>query len=317
MNWIKENKFLFGFIVVLALGLGVGGFFVFSAKGHYDDAFADYQQKAGELNRLKRLAIYPNDENLKSLAGQKDQVNAEVSALATALSAQQIPVEDLSPEQFQDKLKASVTAIRTKASQNTPPTKLPDKYFLGFERYETAPPAREAAGPLGAELKAIEWLNNTLLDNRLVELKKVDREELPEEKGRGSARDKKPAATPAPTKGASGKSPKESVNHQAEKHRIELTFVADQLKFRQIVNAIAGYKGQFFIIRTMNVKNEKQTAPVRAVAGAPGSPDGAAVPADPSAPAASAYILGEEKVEVVLALELVEFSEAAPATPAK
>lgn len=317
MNWIKENKFLFGLLLVIVLGLVGGGFLVLSAKGRYDDAFNDYQQKSSELLRLKRLQVFPSQKNLDNFAEQKNQVNAEVSALAATLTAQQIPVEDISPELFQDKLKASVTAIRTKANQNSPGSKLPEKFFLGFERYETAPPARDAAGPLGAELKAIEWLCGMLLDNRLVELKKLERDELPEEKGRANNRDKKPATATAPAKASPGKPGGPAKDHQAEKHRVELDFVVDQLHFRQILNSIAGYKGQFTIIRTMNVMNEKQAAPVRGVAAAP--VDGTAPPpaGDPAAPAAvSGYILGEEKVEAALVLEFVEFSEA-PSTPSK
>ena len=323
MNWIKENKFLFVLLIVVLIGVGALGFLVLGAQGRYDAATEDYQRRMGELTRLQKLPTYPDQKNLDRLAGQKDEVNAEVSALAALLAAQQIPMEDLSPEAFQDKLKAVATAIQTKAKQGSPPTKLPaEKFFLGFERYETAPPAKEAAAALGRELKAIDWLANQLLDNQVAEIRSLNRAELPEEKGRVRPGEKKRAAAdPSPNKPAAGKGQgkgqgkkgagdKGLVEHQVEPHRIDLVFVADQARFRQILNAVTNYKEQFFVIRTLAVKNEKQTAPPRAVAGAEAAAASAPDASGATAPASvSSYIVGEEKVEVTLVLESVEFSE--------
>jgi hypothetical protein len=316
MNWIKENKFLFGFLVVMLVGVGVGAYFLLGAKSRYDEAYEDYQKRVGELNRLQRLPTYPNKENLEKLAGQKKQVDDEVSALAASLAAQQLPTEDLSPEQFQDRLKAAATAIKAKA-QGSPAVKLPgDKFFLGFERYETAPPAKEAAAALGRELKAIEWLCNQLIEVKVAEIKSLSRDELPEEKGRVKADEKKKSGAPASAKAAPGKpdkSDKGAVKHEVEKHRIELAFISDQARFRKLLNTIVEYKGQFFIPRLVNVKNEKVTAPARAVAAAEAVPSADGAAANPGTPAPvaapSTYIVGEEKIEVILVLEMVDFSE--------
>ena len=322
MNWIKGNKFLFGFIVVIAIGVGVGGWFLLGVKGRYDDAVNDYQRRAGELNRLQRLPIFPNQKNLEKIVAQQTDVNTEVSALAASLMAQQLQVEDVTPEQFQDRLKAAVTAVKSKATQSSPAVKVPEpKFFLGFDPYETAPPAKEAAGVLTRELKAIEWLTNQLIDNRVAEIRSLNREPLPEEKGRARAQDKKPA-TPAPA----GKQPpgkpgeKGGAKYDVEKHHIDFVFVADQSRFRKFLNAVVDYKGQFFIPRLVSVKNEKPVGPPRVVAapdaGVPApAPAGGVAPA-PAAPAAAAapaapatYIVGEEKIEVTLILELVDFHE--------
>ncbi len=325
MNWIKENKFLFGFLVVVALGVGAGGWFVMGAKGRYDEAVSDYQRRVGELNRLQRLPTFPNQKNLDKIVAQQTEVNAEVSALANSLTAQQIPVEELTPEGFQDKLKASVTAVKAKASQSSPVVKMPEpKFFLGFDPYENAPPAKEAAAVLGRELKAIEWLCNQAIESKITEIKRLEREPLPEEKGRVKVQEKKPAT---PAKGAPGKpdaTAKGGARYEIEKHRIEFVFVADQARFRKLLNLIVGNKTQFFIPRLVGVKNENSKAPSRAVAAVEAPPAaepvaGAAPPPEPTgavaavpAPPAtvSTYIVGEEKVEVTLILELVDIREA-------
>jgi hypothetical protein len=319
MNWIKENKFLFGFLVVLALGVGAGGYFVFDARGRYDEAVGNYQKRVGELNRLQRLPIFPNQKNLEKIVAQQTDVNTEVSALASSLMAQQIPLEDVTPEQFQDRLKAAVTAVKNKAAQSSPVVALPQKFFLGFDRYETAPPAKAGAAPLARELKAIEWLCDQLIDAKVAEIRTLNRDPIPGENDTGKSADKKPAppaAKPVPGKPGEKVGPK----YDVDKHRIELSFLADQARFRKFLDVVVNDKAQFFIPRLVTVKNEKPTAPPRggatADAGAPAPPPpiaGATPPATGAAaavPAAAAtYIVGEEKVEVSLVLEMVDFHE--------
>ena len=124
--------------------------------------------------------------------------------------------------------------------------------------------------------------------------------------------------------GKGAPSPKADVKHEIEKHRIEVTLVADQERLRQVLNAIVAYKGQFIIPRLVVVKNEKPNAPSRGIAvpeAAPAAPDAAAnpnpaaPPPEGAAPAAAAgatnYIVGEEKVDTTLVLEMVDFSEVA------
>lgn len=319
MNWIKENTFLFGFLVVMLLGVGAGGWFLLEAKGRNDQAVEDYERRMAELTRLQKLPIFPNQKNLERIAGQQSEVNTEVSKLASSLIAQQIPLEELTPEQFQDKLKAAVTAVKNKAGQSNPVIALPTpKFFLGFDPYETAPPPREAAAVLGRQLKAIEWLSNQLIESKIADFKSITREPLPEEKGRAKAAPVKPAATPA--KAAPGKPAKAEPRYEIEKHRIDLVFVTEQSRFRSFLNAVVSHKGQFFIPRLVTVKNEKIEAPSRvadALALPPPAPDAAApvaagaapVPA-PATPAAQAgYIVGEEKIEVTLVLDLVDIRE--------
>ena len=67
MNWIKSNKFLTGFFAVMLVGIGVLGYFLFSASSAYDAADDNYQTKANEFSRLRHLPLYPNAKNLKAL----------------------------------------------------------------------------------------------------------------------------------------------------------------------------------------------------------------------------------------------------------
>jgi hypothetical protein len=326
MNWLQENKFLSGFLAVMLVGVGALGFLFLSAKGQYEEAYADYEEKARELEGLVKRPIFPSQKNVDKLVQQKKQVTDKAADLAKTLAAQQIPVEEMTPAQFQDKLKAAVTALREKEKKTGKAGVFgdaPEKFFMGFEKYETAPPDAEAAVALGRQLKVIDWVVGKLIESGLTGIK-VIRPELPEEHGKKKADDKKAAG------GKSDKAAKVAVH----KNPFEVEFVGEQASFKQALNAIIEYKGQFLIPRVVIVKNDAEKAPARVVAGAIGidpaaaaaaappapaatSPVGtpAAAPTAPTAPVATApaanYIVGEEKVQVRLILEAVDFMEVA------
>lgn len=319
MNWVKENKFLFAFLMFMLVGIGALGFLLMSARSQYEEALTGYQETASELSRIQKSPIFPNQKNLDKLVAQKKQATAEATKLAQALASQQIPAEEMSPAAFQDKLKAAVSALKAKAAQASPPVKLPTEgFFLGFNKYETAPPDAEAAVQLGRQLKVLDWVLGKLIESRVAEIKSLERPELPEEKGKAKVEEKKGAPSKSEKKVAVRKNP------------FEVVFVADQANFKQVLNALVDYRGQFIIPRAIVVKNEKDKGPARVAAGIAGldpagaaappaatNPDGTAAaapaPAAGTAPVAASatYIVGEEKIEVRLFLEAVDFLEVA------
>lgn len=306
MNWIKENKFLFGFLLAMLVGVGALGFLLLGAKGKYDNSRTAYESKINELNGLQKRAVFPSQKNLEKLNEQKKQVTEKVSELAKALAAQQAPAEQISPTGFQDKLKAAVNALKTKATQGREPVMLgdsPERFFLGFERYETAPPDAGAAVALGRQLKVIEWVVGNLIDSGVAKINSISRPELPEEKGKQKEEEKggKPA------------------KHALRKNPFEISFLGDQRSFKKALNGIVEYQGQFMIPRAVVVKNTQEkvvrTAPGAFVPPPPPNPDGtpgAPVASAPVAAPSSTYIVGEEKIEVRLFLETVDFAEPAP-----
>ena len=309
MNWIKENKFLTGFFATMLAGVGALGYFLFSAMGTFDEASTRYGTMAGELDRLQNLPVSPSDKNLKALAAQKDEAVKVIAAFQSSLAAKAFPSEPLSPEQFQDKLKATMTAIFEKAQGNP---KLPDKFFLGFDSYETRPPeSKETAVLLGHQLKSIEWLVGQLIESHVTEIKGIKRDPLPEEGGKGRGVEK------------GDKKNRSLVNS----HAVEITIQCQQAALAVFLNALISPKApQFYIVRTISVKNQNEKGPAKvaaaAAAAAPPPPAPApgvvvAAAAQPAAPpqAASTYIVGEEQLEVVMQIEIVDFAE--PAAPAK
>ena len=300
MNWIKENKFLTGFFATMLVGGGVLGYFLYSAMGRCDEATTRYTGLASELSRLQNLPVSPSDKNLKALAAQKKEAVEVIAAFQSSLAAKAFPPEPMTPEQFQDKLKATKNAVAEKAQAVT---KLPDKFFLGFDPYETRPPDnKEVATLLGHELKAIEWLFGELIESHVTEVKSIKREALPEEgsKARGAEKgDKK------------GKS-------LVNSHPVEITVQCRQSSLAPFLNSLVSPKTpQFYIVRTISVKNQNEKGPPKVVNAPPPppAPTVAGTPAPPAQPqAASTYIVGEEQMEVAMLIDIVDFAEPAPTT---
>jgi hypothetical protein len=110
----------------------------------------------------------------------------------------------------------------------------------------------------------------------------------------------------------------------------EIAFVGEQGTLQAVLNAIATTKSPFYIVRNVSILNtqpkppsrepapgsatEPTPAPAAPAAPAP-TPEGAAPAAPPpeAAPApqteALKFIVGEEKVEAQLEIEIVEFAE--------
>ena len=326
MNWIRENKFLSGFLAAVIVGVGVFGYLLYSAMGSHEEISARYTQQAAELKRLQSLQPYPDEANLKKVRDQKQTVTEATAALRNNLSTMQLTPQPMTPEQFQDRLRAAVTDLTTKMkAANIAPPKT-DKFYMGFEEYQASLPRPEAAAPLGRQLQAIELLLNILVTNKVDSINAVRRTPLPEEGAAATA-----AASPGPGAGAKaggkagaggGKQP------LVAKIPFEVEFTADQAKFRKSLNDIVSSKQQFYVVRTLVVSNQSQAGPPRAeptpvggvpepAAAPPGEATGGATPAASPAPASQLrFVLGTEKVNVGMRLDVVDFAPAATPTPA-
>jgi hypothetical protein len=329
MSWAKENKFLTGYIVVMVIGAGALGYQVFSANAAYDDAMEKYKQKAGAYNTMRHLTPYPNRDNLAKLEAQKKEAEEVVKTFQKDLAKRGFPLEQVSPADFQETLRKTVNAVRTKATAASVELgKDPkEKFYLGFQRYETAPPDVAAAPLLGRDLKAIEWVVNQIIETPVIAIREIKRPELPEErKGTTAGR-----ATPVP-RGAPAGTPKPSL---VNAHTFEVVFNCQQPQLAKILNKIISPDApQFFIPRGVKVVNSAQKPPSKKTEGGLGAvaplppgatpvpttpdPNAAAVPATPAPSSTTiAYLLGQETIEATVRLDIVDFAEPpAVTTPA-
>jgi hypothetical protein len=300
MNWIKENKFLSGFLAVMLVGIGTLGGFLYLSCQNFREVSDNFKKQADELHRLQALTPYPDEDNVKKMRAQKDAYVANIVKLQQELAGTRIPVVPMRPEEFQDNLKQSVNAVIGNAKDAG--VKLPEKFYLGFDIYQTTLPKSEAAPLLGQQLKAIEIVAGLLIGCKVDAIGAINRASLPEE-------------TVAAAKPAAGS----QKNPLVVKSPLTVTFTADQNKVRKFLNELAGNRSQFFILRGLTVKNEKEKGPARtdstqpAIASAQPVPDviGGGLAAAPAAPKYT-FIVGNEKLTVEAKIEIVDF--ASPAT---
>ena len=178
---------------------------------------------------------------------------------------------------------------------------MPTPFYLGMDKYQTEPPLPEAAPALGRQLKALEFVVTKMIDGGITAISKFERDQLPEEEGRG----KKEKAGDAPAKpGAPGGRSDKSGKALVAYHGLQLEFVAEQSRFRNFLNGIVNEQSQFFVPRLVVVKNEVPDAPARVQPGGTTNPGGKNVANDKP-------IFGAEKVNVALVLEIVDFAEVA------
>ncbi len=324
MTWIKSNKALAGFFAVATLLTGLLAFLVFRANEKYEADLNNYTSLLGQLNGLQRQSPYPDEVTLKALRAQKREHKESIAELQRRLSAMELPLDPLTEVQFQDALRDTVQRVSAKAAASG--MKLPEKFYMGFDEYQGAPPRREAAPALGRELKAIESIILQLAESGVACLTKLDRAPLPDEAS-------KLKSAPSATEQSGGKGGRGKGRGQlAAKAPFEVSFISTQSSFRAAFNNIVSSREQFFIPRSVQIRNEKDKGPLKVDAlstagfpagGTPGAsrPEVAlgspafAQPADQGAASASPtelrYIVGDEKIEVTLLLELVDFDEGA------
>jgi hypothetical protein len=308
MNWFRQNRFVGTFLVALGVCTLAAVWFLFSAKSDYDDSSTRLSQTVGELNRLEGLNPYPSEENLRKMKGHADDYATALAKLKDELKTRVLPVTPIAPNEFQARLRVAMTTVAEKARANK--VKLPDKFYLGFDEFASALPRTEAAPLLGQELAQIEWLLNTLIEARVDALTSFRRAALPEESGAVAA-----SPSPTPAAGKQGATPSAGPK-LVERNVVDVTFFSTPAAARRVLNQIAGASQQFFIIRLLRVRNEKEKGPPREVAAdAPSStivnPASAAAGspgAKPTPGAALNFIVGTEHIETTAQIEIVRFT---------
>ena len=238
MNWIRENKFIavfLGFVIVAALGLG---FLLWQAMGNFSDVDEAYKDQVDKLNALQSQVPFPNQQNLKKYKEQDEALSVANTALQTDLATHEFPLEPLTPEQFQDKLRTAVNEVAEKAKDNK--ITIPERFAMGFDRYLTETPNRDAAAPLGRQLTAMEFIITELLDSRIDSITKpINRTPLPEESGQ------KPS------------------KNSVVKHPFEITLISEQGRFRKVFNDILSNSKQLYVVRLIQIKNQVDKSPAK------------------------------------------------------
>jgi hypothetical protein len=305
MSWFRENRFLGAFLILVSACTVVAVWFLFSAKSDWDDAASRFDLTAAELTRLERLAPYPSDNNLRKMKADEEDYATALERLKGELKTQAFPLAPMAPNEFQSRLRLVVAAVVDKARANN--VKLPDKFYLGFDEFASALPSEVAASLLGQELAQIEWLLNTLFEARVDALTSFHRIPLAEDHG---------TVPGASTSTPAGRRPGVTASPRLlERNIVETTFVSTPAAARKVLNQIAAANEQFFVVRLLHVRNEKDKGPPREVVADTSGVVAASLPAPAGSPGTRSatpgslsFIVGNERVETSMRIEIVRFA---------
>jgi hypothetical protein len=292
MNWYRENHWLGNFLITVAGAGLLALWFLFHAKSGFAGAFAQYNAAETERNRLEHLNPFPNEENFRKTQAALGNYGATLTRLKEELKAQVLPVAAIAPNEFQSRLRQAIVATTEKARANR--VKLPENFHLGFDEFATTLPSDAAAAEsLGQELAQVELLLGILIDARVDAITTLKRGTPPAQ------------TAAAPTSARKPPGPANAVPRPIERLIVDLAFTASQSAMRKVLNQIAGSERQFFIVRTLYVRNEQLKGPSREQTSAAGK---AAETAAATAPGAIKFVVGNEHVENLVRIELVRFT---------
>jgi len=309
MNWLRQNPLLGGLLIAFGICVMITLILLYWTGSKLAAARSEFNKAIAERARLEALDPFPNDANHRKLKDYIANYRVALDKFKEELKKEMIPEVPLAPNEFQSRLRQATVATLNRARANN--IKLPDNFRLGFDEFATALPRTAAAPLLGQELSQIQMLLSILLDARIDSVTSFRRTPLTEEK--------EPTATataaPPPRSGRRGapaqkaKSPETGPpsSKVIERNIIDVTFKSGPDAARKVLNEISSSNGQFYILRTLYVRNEKDQGPPR---GAEPTPAPAASPgANQPVPAGALnFIVGNEHIEVSARIEMLRFT---------
>ena len=303
MKWFQQNRALGALLLVSGISILLGAALFYWRWSIWSDGKQTFGQAATERTRLYRLDPFPHETNYRKLQGYLEAYKAALDKFKEDLKSEVVPELPLAPNEFQSRLRQATLATEERARTNN--VKLPGKFELGFDEFTRTMPDTAVAPLLGQELSQVQMLINILLDAKVDGITSFRRRPLPGERGaatpapippairsRGSLATAKPGATP-PTA-------------LIERNVVDVTFKAAPGAARKFINEITSSTGQFFIIRTLYVHNEKDKGPPRERTANP-TPTPQASPGQ-SPTGALNFIVGNEHVEVSATIEMLRFT---------
>src|SRR5947208_14725248 len=304
MKWFQQNRVFATFLIAFAICALLFGALVYRKWSIWTAARQTFEQAAAERNRLKSLDPFPNEVNQRKVQEYLDKYIAALRNFKEALKAEVAPAPPLAPNEFQSRLRQAVVATLDRARTNN--VKLPERFQLGFDEFTRIMPNTAVTPLLGQELSQIQMLINILLDAKVDTVTSFHRAPISEEH-KGS-----PTPTPSPAPGqriTATKPGSKPAPTLIQRNVVDVSFKASPSAARKVINEITASTGQFFIIRTLYVHNEKDKGPPRERATVPTPPPSPqASPGQPSPGGALNFIVGNEHIEVSATIEMLRFS---------
>jgi len=164
---------MIGGVLVLLVAVALL-YFLFSAKGSYQDAATELDQVENRLVRLSSRQVFPSESNVRTLQKQETIYQEYLDGLFSSMSEGQFKAVNISRAQFPRVLEKVLLRLDKKARDKS--VTLPPAFSFGFERYtEGSLPADQDVTRLGIQLRSIASLVDILYEAGIGELSSVER----------------------------------------------------------------------------------------------------------------------------------------------
>jgi hypothetical protein len=312
MNWFRQNRLLGTLLIAFGICMLITLILLYWTGSRLATARSEFNKATSERARLEALDPFPNEANYHKLKDYIANYRVMLDKFKEELKKEMIPETPLAPNEFQSRLRQATVATLNRARANN--IKLPDNFRLGFDEFATALPRTAVAPLLGQELSQIQMLINILLDARIDSVTLLHRMPLAEEKEPKAV----PTASPAPGRAGRRGGPVQkeksaetgaTASKVFERNIVDLTFRAGPDAARKVLNEISSSNGQFYIIRTLYVRNEKDQGPPREKSTElTPAPAASPIPNQPAPAGALSFIVGNEHIEVSARIEMLRFT---------
>ncbi len=336
MDWIKQNRFLAGYIGVMTLGTIGLGFYLFTGWKGAKAASESYQETARNVDMLERRPIFPSEENLEAKRRQVAAYGTAVDQLQEQLTRGQRAIKPgLKEQDFRKIMNGEVEAVAAMAASKG--MRLPEEFRFGLDAYTEGKPINPRAVPLLEwELDAMKQFVNLAAAAGIDSIEDFRRDEFPQEdrnwkseKEIAEAAAEEAAANPRrrarraprgaakkPQPKAGSDNPMATASEVMETYRFTALVKGSHDSLSDLLTRMANDETFFVWLRQLRVENEVKESPREGDV-----PDPEPVPdVDPGedgvGPMIDATLLfGAEKVYAELVIDMVRFKEVEGGAP--
>lgn len=234
----QENKFPIILGSVTAVLVGGLAYWGISSSGKFETAKQDYDTGVSELRRLTSGPAYPNDDNVSAKKKAVSEYRASIEQLQTTFDKYRAPkLTNVGVDDFGDALRKAREEFVEKFEQAG--TEIPADSHLGLGVFTRETVDKQDTGLLLYQLGAFKELFDNLAEAKPAEILNIHRPRLPEETG--------------------GKFDYKGKTYRP--HAIEVTFTGREESLRKFLEGLDDSEKFYYVVRTLRIKNERDTAP--------------------------------------------------------
>lgn len=287
-------KHLLVAIVLFVLAALVGGGLWFWTGGQLSESLEQKRQLEMKIKTISGKGIYPSKANLDQIEASTNEIKALVDPVEESIrktsmlfdsvrggSDKEGKFSGLPANEWKRLLGEKRDSILQLAEQNN--VTLPEVFYLGFDRYRALTPNENATYHLGIQLLAITELLELSINSGIVNFQEIKRVQ---------AEDKNSAQSSGGLAATLAQGPQDWY-----------TIYPFELKYTGLANSVSRLTNEvtkspyYFIVRSVDVENEKTSVPRKMEVTSQASGEGAQKNIIP--------IVGQENIKVTMRVDLI------------